>query len=177
MNTNNRLKVKLHAAVNVTFRTAFEKLATDSAVTDPKGEAWGIARTMRKLKEHNDDFQSVKRALAERLGKPIDGDPKKGFDIPAEKNAEWMETLTPILEKEVEVYLDHKILLTFPLPANSRLNASDLELLMDLVDEAPKEIVQLPGATEAVASAPVSEQPAADANQRTPGSEAGTAAS
>lgn len=177
MNNTNRLKIKLHACVNPEFKAAFVKLATDSAVSDAKGEAWAIARSIRKIQEHADDFGSVKRNVAEKLGTPIDNDPKKGFTIPPDKNDEWLATLTPILEGDVELYLDHKILLKIPLPANSRLDAKDLGLLMDVVDEAPAEVVQLPRA-EAIASAPEkAHAPTLNENERATGAEAGTAAS
>ncbi len=178
---NQRIKFKLHTVVNPEFQIAFKTLLTDPAVLDKNGSAWALARSQRMITQHSDDFAATKRNLASKLGTPIDGDPKKGFNIPPEKNDEWMATLTPILEQEVELYLDHKVLCRLnPLPANSRL-APHLVQLLDVIDDAPAEVMEMPTAAPApepvVAQAASEVQPPANENQREAGAETGAAQS
>lgn len=174
-----RFKIKLHQVVNPHFRAAFDKLGTDPAVVDPKREAWPLARSGRQMSTAADDFATVKRNTAKRIGTPIDGDEKNGFTIPNEKQQEWLETLTPILEQDIEIRLDHPVLIHDPLPEASALDEKDLQVLLasGLIEEfeTPAVIVLEQPVQETVAAPATPAQAVGDANQRQTGAEAGAA--
>jgi hypothetical protein len=165
--SNNRIKIPLFLAINAQFNSAFNKLLGDSALKNPAGEAWALARTQRNLVQLQKDEFSIKMALAKKHGSPVEGDEKKGFTISAEQRPAFEEDYNAAVSADVEIFLDHKLALHEPLPPDSKLTPADVSALWDLLVITDGLVQGAPNANHSPAGPEAS--PAASEEARVPG--------
>jgi hypothetical protein len=150
-----RLKLKLHDIfANRDFVTGFQKLRK----TPLSGkDAYGIHKTGVGFDQERESFEVARKAILDKYRLPAEKEGALGeLPIAGSPNANlMMKEIYDLLQQEVEIYLDHKLVINWDRIELNADEASALEVILESppsVDEAqptPANVTPLPTQVEA----------------------------